>query len=190
MNKIIQRQLKWIQIVHKLHRSSGLSLIIFLFIVSITGILLGWKKNSNELLMPNTYKGSTQNLSEWLPLDSLNNIANQYLINTVSPELSVISDRIDIRQNKGVAKFTYKEHTWCVQVDGASGELLHIGRRHADLIEEIHDGSILDRWLGTSNGFFKLLFTSALGLALILFVVTGFWLWYGPKKIEQLTKRK
>lgn len=190
MNKKIKQHYRWMQTARKLHRISGISLAIFLLIVSVTGILLGWKKNSHELLMPNTYKGTTEKLSDWLPLDSLNKLANSYLLQAVSSEVSTLPDRIDIRQTKGVAKFRYKAHNWSVQVDGATGELLHIGKRRADIIEEIHDGSIVDRWFGISNGFFKLFFTSAMGVALIIFVLTGFWLWYGAKQLQKLVNQQ
>lgn len=181
MNENLQRRSRLMQMVRKIHRVSGINLIIFILIVSVTGILLGWKKNSNEWLMPNTYKGSSQVLSEWLSVDSLNILASHYLRQSVSPQISVLPDRMDIRQLKGVAKFSYKEHSWSVQVDGVTGELLHVGRRHADVIEAIHDGSIIDNWLGLSNGFFKLFFTSVMGFAFLLFIASGFWLWYGTK---------
>jgi uncharacterized iron-regulated membrane protein len=56
--------------------------------------------------------------------------------------------------------------------------------RRSDFVENIHDGSILDRLLQT-NGIIKLIYTSIMGLALIIFVVTGFWLWYGPKRMRR-----
>ena len=34
----------------------------------------------------------------------------------------------------------------------------------------------------------KLVYTSIMGLALIIFTLTGFWLWYGPKLIKKNKK--
>jgi hypothetical protein len=52
-----------------------------------------------------------------------------------------------------------------IQLDGATGKL-HIERRRSDIIEKIHDGSIVDDYFKTGNGFFKLFYTTVMGLAL------------------------
>ncbi|HEX8337897.1 MAG TPA: hypothetical protein VF621_14265, partial [Pyrinomonadaceae bacterium] len=75
-----------------------------------------------------------------------------------------------------------------VQLDGATGEVLHVERRRADFIENLHDGSILDYLAGTEGGQIKLAYTSIMGLALLTFTVTGFWLWYGPKRFRAKSK--
>lgn len=183
--KKIQKISKNARIARKLHKSSGIALMVFILIVSVTGILLGWKKNSNELISPNTYKGSSMDLLEWVPVDSISLLAILYLEDLVTDEELEI-DRIDIRPAKGVAKVSFTNY-WMVQLDGVNGELLNIGKRNADIIEKIHDGSIVDEWLGTSNGFFKLVFTSTMGLALLLFIVTGFVLWYAPKQMKKIS---
>jgi hypothetical protein len=69
-------------------------------------------------------------------------------------------------------------------MDGATGKVIFVENRRADYIEKIHDGSIIDFYLGW-DGYFKLFYTSMMGLALVLFTVTGFWLWYGPKRMRK-----
>lgn len=150
---------------------------------------MGWKKHSGGVILPKTYTGTSSNFREWLPLDSLNSIANNALQTNVDTNISLELDRMDIRKEKGVAKFVYTEHYWGVQVDGATGEVLHIGKRNSDMFENIHDGSILDRLLGTTNGQIKLFYTTLLGIALFTFTITGFWLWYGPKRMKQVVRR-
>ena len=54
----------------------------------------------------------------------------------------------------------------------------------------IHDGSILDYYIATSNGQIKLFYTSIMGLALLTFTITGFWLWYGPKRMRKRTTNR
>ncbi|HND16557.1 MAG TPA: PepSY domain-containing protein, partial [Saprospiraceae bacterium] len=103
----------------------------------------------------------------------------------VSPGLSLKLNRIDVRKDKGTVKFVFDEHYWGIQLDGATGGLLHVEQRRADFLEQIHDGSILDHYLGTSNGQIKLVYTTIMGLALLIFTVTGFWLWYGPKRMRK-----
>lgn len=169
--------IKVIQSVRKIHRFSTLVLFLFLLIIGISGIILGWKKNSGEIIMPHTYEGSSTNLSEWLSLDSIYTVASRAIADSVSPGLPVDLDRIDIRKEKGVAKVVFLRHHWEVQVDGATGTILHTGKRRSDLFEDIHDGSIIDNIAGTPNGEFKLIYTSLMGIALITFTITGLWLY-------------
>ena len=157
-----QRQAKWLRIFRKVHRATGAALFIFFFFISITGLLLGWKKHSGGVILSKSYEGTSTNLKDWLPVDSLNMMANTYLMESVSPKLSTEIDRIDIRKEKGMVKFVYANHIWGLQLDGATGNLLHVERRYSDLIEQIHDGSILDTYLGTSNNQIKVLYTTCL----------------------------
>jgi uncharacterized iron-regulated membrane protein len=185
-----QRQAKVLRVFRKVHRYTGALLFIFFLFISITGILLGWKKNSKEWLLPNTQKGSSTELNEWLPIDSLHAIAIQVLGDSVSTKLSPELNRIDIRKSKGSVKFIFEEHHWGIQLDGATGKVLNIGKRRSDFIEDIHDGSVLDDYFQTNNNVIKLLYTSVLGTALLLFTVTGFWLWYGPKRLRRARKER
>ena len=139
--------------------------------------------------MPNTYQGTSTNFENWLPLDSLALIANNALSKHIGSNISFELDRLDIRKQKGVVKFVYAKHYWGVQVDGATGKILHIGRRNSDLFENIHDGSILDRLLGTSNGQIKLFYSTVMAISLLTFTITGFWLWYGPKRMQQVARK-
>tara|TARA_R110002126_G_scaffold201589_2_gene349199 strand:+ start:2709 stop:3287 length:579 start_codon:yes stop_codon:yes gene_type:complete len=180
-----QRQAKWLRIFRKIHRITGASLFLFFFFIATTGLLLGWKKHSAGIILSKSYQGSSTELKDWLPIDSLNTMANYYLLEKISPELSTDIDRIDIRKDKGMVKFIYSEHLWGLQLDGATGKLLHIDRRYSDLIENIHDGSILDKYLGASNNQIKVFYTTIMGVALLVFTITGFWLWYGPKRMRR-----
>ncbi len=183
-----KRQAKLLRIFRKVHRTTGAALFIFFFFISITGLLLGWKKHSSGIIMSNSYKGSSTDLKDWLPIDSLSTMANTYLLDSVSPQLSTEIDRIDIRKDKGMVKFIYADHFWGLQLDGATGKLLHVERRYSDLIENIHDGSILDNYIGTSDKQIKVFYTSVMGIALLVFTITGFWLWYGPKRMRRNSK--
>ena len=173
----------------KLHRQTGALLFIFFFIIALTGLLLGWKKNSGDYLLPKTYQGSSTNLKEWLPIDSLHKNACRYLLDSVSSTASLSLDRIDIRPEKGVVKFVFDYDFTGLQLDGATGKLLHIDKRRSDFIEHIHDGSILDIYFNTSAGQFKLIYTSIMGVALLLVTITGFWLWSGPKSMRKANKK-
>lgn len=187
-NKRRQDQAKVIRIFRKVHRTTGALLFFFFLFISITGLLLGWKKNSNGLILAKTEKGTSTELSEWLPLETLKSNAQKIFRDSISNELSPEIDRIDVRPDKGILKFTFVDNFYGIQLDGATGTLLKIERRRSDFIEQVHDGSILDRYLGTSGGQIKLIYTSVMGLALLVFTITGFWLWYGPKRMKRIAK--
>jgi len=188
MNQTVrQQQARVLRIIRKIHRFTGIFLFFFFLIIGITGLFLGWKKHSAGYLLANTYQGSSNDVRNWLPTDSLSNLAKQYILQTIGPETSTEIDRIDMRPDKGMVKFIFKEDYNAVQLDAASGRLLHIEKRRADFIEHIHEGTIVDKLLGLQSGQFKLFYTTLMGLALITFSITGFWLWYGPKRMHKNT---
>lgn len=162
----------------------GATLFLLFLLISVTGIILGWKKHSGDLIMPPTQRGTSESLEEWLPVDSLENIA---LITYGDLKLGTGTiDRLDIRPDKGVVKVIFKDNRE-IQLDGKIGNVLSTGTRHSDWIEHLHDGSYFDDALGT--GFLKVLFTSISGFSLFAFTVTGFWLWYGPKAMRRAANR-
>lgn len=180
-------QAKILRIFRKVHRTTGALLFIFFFFVSVSGLILGWKKNSNGYILPKTQTGTSSNLKDWLPVDSLHTIACNTL-HEVSSDLSLELDRIDMRKDKGSVKFVFVDSYYEVQLDGATGKVLSVGQRRSDFLEKVHDGSILDRHFGTGD-VIKLIYTSVMGISLLMFTITGFWLWYGPKKLRRAKKQ-
>lgn len=180
-----QQQAKVLRVFRKVHRLTGASLFVFFFVIAFTGLLLGWKKHSGGLILAKSHKGTTTEMTKWLPIDSLHKLACKALHEQVDPTLSLALDRIDIRPDKGMVKFVFADHFQGLQLDLATGRVLHAEERRADFIEKIHDGSILDFYLNTSDGQIKLFYTTVMGLALLTFTVTGFWLWYGPKRMRK-----
>lgn len=180
-----KKQASILRNIRKIHRTLGISLFILFLVVSLSGLLLGWKKNSGGYILPKSHRGTTTDLTQWLPIDSLQIIAHKTLLDSVSSRLSTKLSRIDARPDKGMVKFIFEDHFWSIQLDGATGEVLHIGKRRSDWIENVHDGSIVDDFLGFDNGAFKLIYTSVMGLSLLGFTITGFWLWYGPKRMRK-----
>lgn len=163
----------------------GALLFLFFFIVSISGFLLGWKKNSFGLILPKSAIGTSTDLSKWKPIEQLHQIADSILVYSIDARLSKDLDRIDIRKDKGIVKFIYVNHYNEIQLDGATGKLLQINQRRSDFIEDIHDGSYLDFYFKTKGEPIKLVYTLIMGLSLFTFTFTGFWLWYGPKIIRK-----
>ncbi|MER3376282.1 MAG: PepSY domain-containing protein [Allomuricauda sp.] len=182
-----KKQARVLRVFRKIHRTTGALLFIFFFFISVTGLLLGWKKNTNGIILPKSQEGTSTELVDWLSVDSLHTIACNALHTSVSPDLSLELDRIDIRKDKGMVKFVFVEQYYEVQLDGATGNVLSIGQRKSDFLENVHDGSILDRYWDT-NGAIKLVYTSVMGISLLMFTITGFWLWYGPKRMRKTSK--
>lgn len=180
-----KRFARMLSVFRKVHRTTGALLFVFFILLATTGLLLGWKKHSGGLILPKSHKGTSTNLADWLPIDSLHKNACQFLHDSVNENLKLDLERIDIRPQKGMVKFVFLDHFWGIQIDGATGKLLHIERRNSDFIENIHDGSIMDYFFETEDEQLKLGYTTIMGLALLLFSITGFWLWYGPKRLKK-----
>lgn len=180
-----KKQAKLIRSFRYLHRKIAIFLFVFFLTISITGFLLGWKKKTG-LLSP-TQKGISTNPAQWLTIDSLHKLAVNYLKDSVDEKLSNELDRIDIRPSKGIAKFVFMDHYRGLQIDCTSGRLLLIEKRTSDLVEDIHDGTILDKLFGTDERS-MLGYTTIMGISLFMLVVSGFWLWYGPKRLRKSKK--
>jgi uncharacterized iron-regulated membrane protein len=166
--------------VRILHRYVGIPLAVLIVASSVTGLLLGWKKNST-LLQPATERGIAAGLEGWRPLAEVEAAAREALSeHTGLPADRLEIDRLDVRPSHGVVKVLFASGYWEVQVDGATGQVLSMARRHSDWIEQVHDGSIVgDR--------FKLVSMNVLGLALITLCATGTLLWYAPKLLQRRT---
>ena len=182
------RQARIIRLFRKLHRQTAIVLMLAFFVMATTGILLGWKKNAGSLLLAPTQTGTSANLDEWLPISQLAEAATAYMRDSIPGDKSSVVDRIDVRPSKGIVKFTFTEHYTGLQVDGATGRILLVEQRRSDLIEHIHDGTLADRIFPNHSGWFKLVYTTIMGLALLLFVITGFWIWAGPKRMSRLRR--
>jgi len=176
MEKETSKIAKSVRSYRKWHKYVGLSLAIFVLISSITGILLAWKKNF-DVLQPPTSKGVTTEMSDWQPVEALSKIAVS-AVDSLGLDASNL-DRIEYRPAKGIAKVIFDTGSWEVQVDATNLEVLSVAKRHSDWIEHLHDGSII------SDGF-KLISMNYLGIGLLVLLITGIWLWLGPKKIKRL----
>lgn len=163
----------------KFHKYIGLFLATLIAISSLTGILLGWKKNV-EVLQPVTRDGQSANLVEWKSFNELANLAT-HALDSVTQNYGNTIDRMEGRPKNGIVKVLFKKGYWEVQLDASTGKVLSVARRHSDWIEHIHDGSII------SDGF-KLVSMNVLGWGLLIMVFSGFWLWYGPGVIRQMKR--
>ena len=177
-NKFVKR----IRLSRKWHRFIGTSLAFFLLISSVTGILLSLKKEI-PILQPPTQKVEIKDGMVWMSIEKLSSMSDKIFHSTYPDQVNNKINRIDFRPSKGIAKFIYKDGDWEVQLNGFTGEKLSIARRHSDWIERLHDGSIV-------SDIFKLISMNILGLGLLLMILSGLWLWYGPKRYRQIRRRR
>lgn len=175
-----ERVVKRLRSYREYHKVLGITLAILLLISAVTGFFLGWKKNV-DLLQPPSQKGVSTDLADWMPIDSLATLAANALYAAHPAQTGNPIDRMDARPGKGMIKVLFKADWWEVQIDGTTGEILSIAKRHSDWIEKIHDGSII-------SDLFKLISMNILGIGLTIMIITGFWLWYGPKIVRRLRK--
>lgn len=175
-----QKYIKNLRKSRRFHKLLGTSLSLFLLISAVTGIALSLKKEI-AIIQPPTTKGVSKNLQTWLPMFQIDSLARQALYTTHPEQKDNPVDRLDIRPGKGIVKVLFDKGYWEVQIDGTTGEVKSIAKRHSDWIEALHDGSII-------NQLFKLLSMNMLGWGLIFLILTGLWLWYGPKRFRLLKK--
>jgi len=110
--------------------------------------IIGIKKNSGCIFLAKTEKGISNNPKSWLTIDSIYKKAAIYIVDSMPEKLDPGIDRLDVRTDKGIVKFSFKEHYWAFQLDATTGNVLKVERRNADLIEQIHEGSIVDKYPG------------------------------------------
>jgi len=176
-----RRQLaKTTRVYRKLHRAIAVPLVFFMFLLGATGLLLTWKDQLQ--LKP---KSETA-LSNHRVLISLDEIKNNAIKHVKTLNLSSEINRIDYRPNKGIAKVRFENHFTELQVDCYTGKIVSEKNRTADIIEMIHDGSIIDFLFKNQSTPVKLLYSTITSLGLILLAFSGFWLWSKPKQIKKL----
>jgi uncharacterized iron-regulated membrane protein len=186
----IRKRAVKIRKIRRIHRIAGIYFFIFILIITLTGLLLAWKKNSAELISVSTKKGTATQLEEWMPLADLTKIAIDHYKAEFSAKDVHQPDRMDVRPSSGTIKFLFSNNYYEIQLDATTGDLLHSGYRVSDIIENIHDGSIIDKFLGTKHQIVKLIYSTLLGLATLTFAITGFWVWNERNKIRQAKTRE
>lgn len=168
----------------RLHRWVAVPLFVFMFIIGLTGVLLGWKKQAE--FTPPTQRGSSSDASQWLRFDEVQRIASTLVADSLYIDPTIA--RIDVRPTKGVAKVSFEKHYLEVQIDLTTGQVLSVKKRWNDVIEQIHDGTIVDRFFGTDGAPIKTTYTTLTSLGLMVLAFSGFFLWLNPKRIRRLKK--
>ena len=159
-------------------------MIMVVLVLGITGLLLTWKSELN--LTPPSKVISIQT-DKLIDLSSIENIAIKY-IDSIGLDNSIA--RIDYRPAKGIAKIRFNKHFTELQINCFTGEIISSKQRTADIIEMIHDGSIIDYLFQSESENVKLLYSTLSSMGLILLAVSGFFMWIRPKQIKNIKSNK
>ncbi|MBV6520151.1 MAG: hypothetical protein MNPFHGCM_00256 [Gemmatimonadaceae bacterium] len=162
-----------------LHLWLGVVSTVSLVAIAFTGILLNHKRGLG--LMPDVPYAPTAPFESAIHLERLAYAA--LLAAPVEARLHWqpndavdvgLIDRMDVRPRNGYVKVRLRDKASTeMTVDITSGKVLHIGRRGDVFLEKLHSGEAF-------GGAFVILSDIA-GVALILTLVTGYWLWLVPK---------
>lgn len=181
----ISRTARNTRIHRRIHKVVSVTFVVFLLVIGITAILLAWKKEIR--LIPKTLSSKVENRGDWISLEQMILTGQTFIRDSIGK--SDLIDRVDVRPDKGIAKIVFKKHFTEIQIDGFSGEILSVKQRNSDLVEKIHDGSILDFVMDSDSENSKIIYSTLTSLGLIFLCLTGFYLWYNPRKMKKFKKR-
>jgi len=131
--------------VRSWHKWVGLISAVFLMILAGTGFLLAIKGRV-DWIRPATQKGTKMpSLVGSISLE----VAAKSAVSVGIPELASVRDidRFEYHTDKNIFKILSVKGYHEVQVDGATGKVLSVGKRNDQLIEDIHDFSFFSSFL-------------------------------------------
>ena len=166
-----------------LHRKFASVLFVFFFFIGVTGSLLAFKSYFTKTIFENKEVKAEGSLAQFLPLDSLEKAAVAS-INEKAGTSFKKSEKVEIKISKGTVLFYFKD-AYSIQVNGENGLPLLIEKKYGGIIQDIHDGAILDSWITNKVSGFKKGYSLIMGLSLLLLTMTGTYLWYKPKMIKK-----
>jgi len=172
-----------LQQFRNLHKKFASVLFVFFFLIGLTGSLLSFKSAFTKVIFENKQISGEIKLAAILPLDSLETIATSTLNEKASTSFKK-SEKVEIKLSKGTVIFYYKD-AYSIQVNGASGAPILIEKKFGGIIQDIHDGAIVDSLLTNKLSLSKKVYSIIMGLSLLLLTITGTYMWYKPKMIKK-----
>lgn len=170
------------KLLRDIHHWASPIVMLPLGIVIVAGLFLMLKKDV-DWIQPPTQRSA-------IAVDGApdTTLAELYEAAAAIPELEIGDwsefDRIDVRSDRGIAKFI-APNRWEAQIDLVSLEVLSLEYRRSDLFEQIHDGSFFADWVKT---FIFL----PVGVILLVLWGTGIWLFFEPyyKRWQRSRRRR
>lgn len=151
------------------HLWIGVVLALAVILIAATGILLNHKRALE--LMPDVGHTPTASFDAALPLAELARSATAAVPATAA-EAGI--DRMDVRPDDGLIKVRFNDRNVTeATLDLGSGRVLHVGTRNDVFLEKLHSGEVFgDGWI---------LLSDVAAVALVLLLVSGFWMWLYPR---------
>jgi uncharacterized iron-regulated membrane protein len=172
-----------LQNFRSLHKKFASLLFVFFFLIGLTGSLLSFKSAFTKVIFENKEMSAESKLSTFLPLDSLEKMATSMLNEKANTQFKK-SEKVEIKIAKGTVLFYYKD-AYSIQLNGASGAPILIEKKFGGIIQDIHDGAILDSLFTNKLSLSKKVYSIIMGLSLLLLTITGTYMWYKPKMIKK-----
>ena len=172
-----------LQNFRSLHKKFASVLFAFFFLIGLTGSLLSFKSAFTKVIFENKEISGESKLAAILPLDSLEKMATSILNEKANTRFAK-SEKVEIKIAKGTVLFYYKD-AYSIQLNGASGAPILIEKKFGGIIQDIHDGAILDSLLTNKLSLSKKVYSIIMGLSLLLLTITGTYMWYKPKMIKK-----
>ena len=163
-----------------IHLWLGVLSTIALIAISITGILLNHKRGLG--LMPDVPHEPSGAFTAAIPIERM-----AYAALVAAPQAAKgdwkegdpvdigLIDRMDVRPRNGFVKIRLRDKASMeMTVDINSGQVIHTGRRGDVFLEKLHSGEIF-------GGLPFVILSDIAAIALVLTLLTGYWLWLVPK---------
>jgi uncharacterized iron-regulated membrane protein len=168
------------RIAFYIHLWLGVLSTIALISISITGILLNHKRGLG--LMPDVPYEPTGEFMNAIPVERWAAAALAAAPAESRPGWSPgdpvdvgLIDRMDVRPRSGFVKVRLRDKASMeMTVDIHSGAVVHVGRRGDVFLEKLHTGEIF-------GGIRFVILSDIAAIALVLTLITGYWLWLVPK---------
>lgn len=170
---IVRRQ-RLARIAFQLHLWLGVLFTAVLVVIAVTGIALNHKRGLG--LMPDVVHAPSGPFEQALPLAQLAAIGVRAATAPAGREPAPLAyvNRMDVRPKDGYVKVRLRDAAVTeVTVDLTSGRVLHLGPRSDTFLEKVHSGEVFgDHWV---------LLSDAAALALVITLLSGYWLWIAPR---------
>lgn len=161
---------------------------VLLIVIAVTGVLLNHKRTLG--LMPDVAHDPSAPFASALSLERIGAAAFEGVSaearGTWKPgdpvDLAHI-ERMDVRPRNGYAKVRFRDRRNTeATVDLASARVIHVGERDDVFLEKLHSGEIF------GDNF--ILLSDVAAIALVITLVTGYWLWIVPRLRRGQTERE
>lgn len=149
-------------------------LLLFFVELSISGIIAGFNAEPRYQMPEVVTAKRIVNPENYLPMDTLISVGVTVLSTNAKKGTDLSVDHIEIFQKQGVVLLLFKNNSWVVQLEGATGRVLELSKKKLAKPHAVHSAKWFDQLLGT-RGVFSTIYTTFMGLIVLSFSLFGIW---------------